>query len=78
MALKTTQEQIVANVTEAREVATASLVAAKAALRAYQHAIEFAQQNVAYDPELTRVRGEAQTGRDHVSDALEAVEHFGA
>jgi hypothetical protein len=74
---KTAAEQIVANITEAREVATAALEAAKATLRAYQHAIEFAQRTVAYDPELNRVRGEAQTGRDHVSDALDAVKHYG-
>lgn len=76
--MKTIEEQIVANVDEAREVATIALKAAKAALLAYQHSVNLAQATVrGYSLELSTAGQQATAGRDFVTDALDVVERLG-
>lgn len=64
-------------VTAAYEAAVQTLQAAKAALRNYKLAVDYAQAHTAApDSDLAEKGQQAQLGRDHVSDALSIVERF--
>lgn len=75
--MQTTQEQIASAVDITRKAATATLSSAKAALKAYQAAIDLALATTReYDQDLANSKREAQEGLDNIYDALSAVRRY--